>query len=351
MRYYFLLLILLLTVGCSPQNIYRYRVEGADEFVIDSHRIRQGKMAILEMQGFCVEELPSDALYEYKDVIAEDDILHISAYHPTRHDLVRSIQAINQSMGFEVVGGKVRLPDLGGVVVEGLTLLEAKAKIEEKYQNEVRDLEVFIKYKNRLQRRVELAGSVATAHVPVDGKLRLFETLAVARVPNTVNLFNSYMVRDGKMLPIDFHALVHEGDMSQNIVMRGKDRIYIANPVESRVMVMGEVLMPRGINMTKGSISLREALVNAGGIPFTGNRNCIQVIRGGLVEPKIYQLSWEHIVHLPNDSLLLIPGDTVYVSETPITQWNRFISQLLPSLSGVSAFRGAYDAAKVLGTP
>jgi polysaccharide export outer membrane protein len=82
-------------------------------------------------------------------------------------------------------------------------------------------------------------------------------------------------------------------------------------------------------------MSLREALVSAGGIPFTGDKRHIQVIRGNLQCPKIYVLSWEHIVHLPNDSLLLMPGDTVYISEKPITQWNRFIEQLLPSFQGL----------------
>ncbi len=66
------------------------------------------------------------------------------------------------------------------------------------------------------------------------------------------------------------------------------------------------------------------------------------MIRGNLQNPKIYVLSWDHIIHLPNDSLLLMPGDTVYVTEKPITQWNRFIDQLLPSCLGVQTAYGTY---------
>ena len=130
--------------------------------------------------------------------------------------------------------------------------------------------------------------------------------------------------------------------MCQNIVMRGGDRIFIANPNDTTVMVMGEVGSPRAVNLPYGFMSLREALVSAGGIPFTGNRDSIQVIRGNLQNPKIYVLSWDHIIHLPNDSLLLMPGDTVYVTEKPITQWNRFIDQLLPSCLGVQTAYGTY---------
>jgi polysaccharide export outer membrane protein len=30
-----------------------------------------------------------------------------------------------------------------------------------------------------------------------------------------------------------------------------------------------------------------------------------------------------------------MPGDIVYVASKPITEWNRFISQLLPSFTGL----------------
>ena len=141
----------------------------------------------------------------------------------------------------------------------------------------------------------------------------------------------SYVERDCRILPIDLFKLIHEGDMCQNIVMRPGDKIFIADPMAATVMVMGEVNLAQLIPVPSGSISLREAIAIAGGIPFTGDRRCIQVIRGNIVCPKIYQLSWCHIAYLPNDSLLLMPGDIVYISEKPITKWNRFIEQLLPS--------------------
>ena len=94
---------------------------------------------------------------------------------------------------------------------------------------------------------------------------------------------------------------------------------------------------PCAIGLPYGFMSLREALVTAGGIPFTGDRDCIQVIRGNLMCPKVYILSWKHITLLPNESLLLMPGDVIYVSEKPITSWNRFISQLFPSMEGLQS--------------
>lgn len=342
-----LLLPLFILSSCGCQLSPSYDVYGAEEFVIDSYTIRQGKQAILEMEGICLDPLPDYAMFEYKDVIAEDDILNIVAYHPKRRDLMEAFQFINNAVGgFRVQDGKVDLPDIPPVVVEGLTLDEAKVKLQNRLSEEVKDVELFITYKDRLTRKVEITGLTAVSTVPVDGKMRLYEVIARSHIPPNANLFMSYILRDCVPLNIDLHQLINEGDMCQNIVMRGGDKIYIANPADCTVMVMGEVGSPKALQLPYGFMSLREAIVMAGGIPFTGDKNCIQVIRGNLQCPKIYKLSWNHIVHLPNDSLLLMPGDTVYISAKPITEWNRFIDQLLPSFGGIQGIYGIYGITK-----
>jgi polysaccharide biosynthesis/export protein len=342
MKYILSILLMITCTACHPPCC-DYAVMGADEFVIDSYTIRQGKFSILQMEGIDTDEFPEDAMDEYIDTIAEDDILNIVVYHPKRKDLMDAFQFINKSVGgFRVTNGQVDLPDIPPVVVVGLTLEETRSRLQEEFREQIADVELFITYQNRLSHKVELTGLVANANVPVDGKIRLYDVLANARLPSDANLFMSYVVRDGRPLAVDLYKLINEGDMCQNIVMRGGDKIFIANKVDSSVMVMGEVNMPRPVHLPYGFMSLREALVHAGGIPFTGDKHHIQVIRGNLQCPKIYILAWEHIIHLPNDSLLLIPGDTVYVTATPITEWNRFISQLLPSAQAFQTGNSVY---------
>ena len=338
--------LLLLCTGCVTP-CFDYSVMGADEFVCDSYQIRQGKFAILELEGVEVEDLCPAAMEEYDDAIAEDDILNIAIFHPTRKDIMDSIQFVNSTVGFRVTNGTITLPDIDSVEVEGLTLEEARQTLQTKYRESINDVDVFVTYRDRLQNKVALAGLVATSGIPVDGKTRLYDIIANAHIPPDANLFLSYVVRNGRPLAVDLYKLMNEGDMTQNIVMRGGDKVFIANKADSNVMVMGEVSNPKPVHLPYGFMSLREAIVNAGGIPFEGNKNCIQVIRGNMKCPKIYVLSWKHIVHLPNDSLLLMPGDTVYVSAKPITEWNRFISQLLPTAgviqTGYGIYRIVYD--------
>ncbi|MDP1607841.1 MAG: hypothetical protein Q8L98_00845 [Chlamydiales bacterium] len=324
--------LILLVASCSGPYMGK-DVFGADEFVLDSYKIREGKFSILELEGKEYEPLQEEFLEPYKDVIREDDVLQIALYHPKRSDIVQAVASIGQSVGYRVVGGAVSLPDLPPICVEGLTLEAARQAIQACYQTQIQDMEVFVAYKDRMVGKVELAGMVQISSVAVDGKIRLFDVLSKAKVPPEANLFKSYLAREGRLVAVDFYKLLKEGDMTQNVVMRGGDKVYIAEPSAASLMVMGEVGRERVIHLPHGFMSLRHALAEAGGILFTGDRSYIQVIRGNICQPKIYTLSWEHVIHLPNDSLLLMPGDIVYVASKPITEWNRFISQLLPSFT------------------
>jgi polysaccharide export outer membrane protein len=306
-------------------------VLGADDFVMDSYRIREGKFSILSMEGKNFDELSPELLEEYKDVINDGDVLQIALYHPSRGDLVESVQRIGQLVGYRVMEGNISLPDLPPVHVEGLTLKQAQEKIECLYREQIKDVNIFITYRDRLWRKVELAGLVHVPNIPVDGRLRLFEALSIARVPPNANLFKSYVVRENSLLPVDLYKLLKEGDMTQNVVMHGGDKVYIADPSASTLMVLGEVYKERVVDIPDGFMTLRKAIGEAGGILSTGDKSYIQVIRGNILHPKIYTLHWEHVVRLPNDSMLLIPGDIVYVAARPLAEWNRFVNDLLPT--------------------
>ena len=192
--------------------------------------------------------------------------------------------------------GRIYLPDLGFIDLLGLTLDEAKEKIEKRFKKEIDDIDVFIAYKNRLIKKVELAGLVQVSSIPIDGKTRLFDIISIAKPAADANFFKSYIVRDNKALSVDLNKLIKEGDMTQNIIMRAGDKIYIAEGSSANLMVMGEVNRPTVIDLPTGYISIREALTKAGGIPYTGDKSYIQVIRGSIVNPKIYILNWQHVL-------------------------------------------------------
>lgn len=260
-KYSFLVLVLssFLFTSCGNAPLRGNDVVGADEFVIDSYKIRQGKYGILELKGENVSLLTKELLEDVK--------------------------------------------------------LISKGKV------------YFI-------------GMVEKPFLDLEHPLRLFEALSLAKISPQANLFRSYVVRNDQMLPIDLYKLIKEGDMSQNIPLYDQDKIYIADPASSNIMVMGEVRKQTVIPITDGTLTLQQALASAEGIPYTGDKSYIQVIRGSLQHPKIYTLNWKHVMRLPSDSLLLIPGDVVYVATTPLGEWNNFVTQILPTLIGADLILG-----------
>ena len=321
-------LILLMSSCTSFKNI---EMHGADEFVMDSYKIQRGKEKILEMQGDEISHLSICDFQDYQIHIDENDFLNISFFHPKREDFFKKFESLSNQGFFCVKDGKICLPDIGVFQVKGMTIKQAEKKIQNCILNEIDDAKVFVSFKKH-SNFVEVSGLCQNPKVFIDGKTKLYDVLVQAKILPEANLFSSYLLRKGQVIKsIDFFKLLKEGDLSQNIVMRKGDFIYIADPNSSKIMVMGEVGLCRIIPTLSGKIPVKEAITAAKGIPYTGSSS-IYVIRGSIKDPKIFHLAFEHIMGLPNTSMLLMPGDVVYVSSKPITKWNRFISQILPTI-------------------
>src|ERR1700719_1501219 len=73
MHFYFICIFLLL-FGCGNRPYMGKDSVGADEFVMDSYKIRQGKFSILQLEGKVFDELSPSLLCEYQDVIQDGDV-------------------------------------------------------------------------------------------------------------------------------------------------------------------------------------------------------------------------------------------------------------------------------------
>lgn len=332
-------LIFLLSACTSP--VYQETTYGIEDFVADSSQISRGKFAILALKKRSGD---SAALWQEscEETLLDGDEVTLSLYHPRRPDYAQAIQNINNKVGFRVCDGKMNLPHLGSIEVDGLTLNQLKQTLQNAYQQELPGSKIFVDFKRKKVRAVQIIGG-ARPMVEIDANTRLSEVIAKAVIPPHSNLFKSLVIREGEELPIDLYRLIHEGDEKQNIVMHDGDQIFIAQGSDAAVMVTGEVLKPKVIPVPYGFIPLREAIAIAGGIPFTASQRCIGVIRGDFIRPKIYCLNWCELEHVSNQSSLLMPGDVVVLSEKPITQWNRFIDQLQPNLGTMQTTYNLYE--------
>ena len=108
---------------------------------------------------------------------------------------------------------------------------------------------------------------------------------------------------------------------------------------------MGEVTRPQALRFKTGDITLTQALGDAGGLNEVTSKGMVYVVRGAFDKaghqtqrPTVYQLDLKSPAAFAlADGFDVQPGDVVFASAAGVTRWNRFLSQLLPLTSALSA--------------
>ena len=125
--------------------------------------------------------------------------------------------------------GKIYFSLLPGIDVWGLTLSQAQARIEQEFSRYLRSPGVALSLRTVNSKYVWLLGRMNRPGIyPLTAPMTLLEALAMAggnaRSSSAIttsdlgDLRHSFVMRQGHALPVNFTALLQEGDMSQNIL-------------------------------------------------------------------------------------------------------------------------------------
>jgi len=151
------------------------------------------------------------------------------------------------------------------------------------------------------------------------------QTSTVGRgTTDIADLARSFLVRQGKRVPIDLERLFHAGDLSQNIPLEPNDYLYFAGGAPHEIYVLGEVFSPGIINTTTET-SLMAVLSARGGFTEKAYRKRVLVVRGSLQHPEAFAVDTPAILAGRTPDFKLQPRDIVYVNARP---WLR-VEQLL----------------------
>ncbi len=249
--------------------------------------------------------------------------------------------------------GKIYFNLLPGQDVWGLTLSQTKALLEKELGNYISSATISMTLQTVASKQVWVLGRLNKPGIyPIGGPITLLESLALAggtarsvsevTTEELADLRHSFVVRQGSFLPVDFHRLIHEGDMSQNIYLQPDDFIYVPSSLSQEVYVMGAIKIPRSMPYTD-RMTLVSAIAAVGGTlkydflaqgdpgPFTKDAylSHVAIVRGSLATPQIAVVDYGDIVKGRAPDVRLEPGDIVYVPNSPYTTLKRYLNLIV----------------------
>lgn len=251
--------------------------------------------------------------------------------------------------------GKIYFYILPGIDVWGLTIPQAREKIATGLQRFIREKQpVSVTLKSADSQRVWVLGRLNKPGVyPLSGPTTLLEALAQAgglsprsamsslagpvamasaagtsASDEAADLSRAFVIRQGKLLRVDFKRLLRDGDLSQNIYLQPDDFVYLPAGSGGTVHVLGAVFAPRAVETTSQPTLVR-AVAEAGGTIKDAHLSQVAIVRGSLSQPQVAIVDLDAIMHGRAPDIALQEQDIVYVPFTPYRILTRYVDAIL----------------------
>jgi polysaccharide export outer membrane protein len=231
--------------------------------------------------------------------------------------------------------GMLQFPYAGALKVAGLTDEQARKLLTSKLAHYINKPNVTLRVQSYRSKRVYIDGEVKSPGMQAINDIPMTLVEAINRAGGmlpTSDQSQLTLIRDGVSYPINLPQLVQKGINPASIMLVNGDVLRVLSRDANKIFVAGEVTQPRALPMINGRLTLNEALGESGGInPLSGDASQIYVVRKSATDPIVYRLD----AHQPGalamaEAFELQPKDVVYVAATPLANWHRTISQILP---------------------
>lgn len=257
--------------------------------------------------------------------------------------------------------GTIYLPFAGFLKVQGLTVREVQETVIERLSQYIRSPQALVSVAQFNSQRVIVTGAVAKAgYLPITNvPLTVLDAVVASGSVKTISTSSTYPMsisgtqsqtttlradepdlsnviirRGNSFTTVNLDIMLRTGNLTDNFVLLDGDAVQIGRLNRTNIYLLGEVNQQALVEILDQRTSLAQVLAAAGGVRQASvNAHRIYVIRGDLRQPKIYQLDGDQPeALLLADAFKLEERDVVYVAEAGISKWNRFITNLLPSI-------------------
>ena len=271
-------------------------------------------------------------------LLGPEDTVEISVF---RHDELKMETTISPT-------GKILYYLINDVQAAGLTQFKLRDKIQKELAKYIKEPEVVVRITEYQSHKVYVLGQVQNPGVyRMKSDFSLLEAISEAGgITSDAHLGGAYVVRDGKILLVNFFELIEKGNTEENIPLFCNDVIYIPNNKDQKVFVLGEVNAQSAIPIRDG-LTLLGAIAEAGGFTRDAKMESIVVIRGNLSEPEIMKIDTRCVDLVAN--IALQRGDIIYVASSGFANVERIalrLSHILQPLLNVARGIILQDAAR-----
>jgi protein involved in polysaccharide export with SLBB domain/capsular polysaccharide biosynthesis protein len=300
--------------------------------------------APVQNRSFSIVSPAQKAAWQQRLTLGPGDVVTLALYG--QPELTRQEVAIAPD-------GMINFLEATNVLATGLTIDELRVKLDDalsQYRRAPRTMITPIAFKSK---KYYMLGKVMVKGVyTLDRPITVIEAIARARgfenglvdrnIIDLADYQRSFLMRDGKRIPLNFEKLFQEGDLTQNIAIEPGDYVYFPSTNLREVYVVGEVRLPGTVSHTP-DLTIIGAIAARGGYTDRAYKTKVLVVRGSINHPELIAVDTHAILDARATDFRLKPKDIIYVNSRPFIRVEEladlaataFIQSLITTFVGV----------------